>query len=127
MIVAEKLSKFFGSKKVIQDVSVEVKRGAITSFIGPNGAGKSTLLSMVSRLLKQDDGIVYLDGKDVHKQKSKDLAKTIAILRQSNVVQMRLTVRELVSFGRFPYSSGRLTAEDEQKVSEAIAYVNLEE
>ncbi|MFP7170445.1 ATP-binding cassette domain-containing protein [Terribacillus sp. 7520-G] len=127
MIVAEKLSKFFGSKKVIQDVSVEVKRGAITSFIGPNGAGKSTLLSMVSRLLKQDDGIVYLDGKDVHKQKSKDLAKTIAILRQSNVVQMRLTVRELVSFGRFPYSSGRLTPEDEEKVSEAIAYVNLED
>ncbi|MCL1697098.1 MULTISPECIES: ABC transporter ATP-binding protein [unclassified Lysinibacillus] len=127
MIQVKEISKFFGKKPVIQDVSVDVAPGKITSFIGPNGAGKSTLLSMVSRLLNADTGEVLLDKSDVKRWKSDDFAKRVSILKQSNYMNVRLTIRELVSFGRFPYSKGNLKPEDELKVDEAIQYMNLED
>lgn len=125
MIQVKEISKFFGKKPVIQNVSVDVVPGKITSFIGPNGAGKSTLLSMVSRLLNADTGEVLLDKSDVRRWKSDDFAKRVSILKQSNYMNVRLTIRELVSFGRFPYSKGNLKQEDELKVDEAIEYMNL--
>lgn len=127
MIQVKEISKFFGKKPVIQDVSVDVAPGKITSFIGPNGAGKSTLLSMVSRLLNADTGEVLLDKSDVRRWKSDDFAKRVSILKQSNYMNVRLTIRELVSFGRFPYSKGNLKPEDEQKIDEAIQYMNLDD
>ena len=127
MIQVKEISKFFGKKPVIQDVSVDVAPGKITSFIGPNGAGKSTLLSMVSRLLNADTGEVLLDKSDVRRWKSDDFAKRVSILKQSNYMNVRLTIRELVSFGRFPYSKGNLKPEDEQKIDEAIEYMNLDD
>lgn len=126
MIQVKAISKYFGKKPVIQDVSVDVAPGKITSFIGPNGAGKSTLLSMVSRLLNADTGEVLLDKSEVRHWKSDDFAKRVSILKQSNYMNVRLTIRELVSFGRFPYSKGNLKPEDEQKVDEAIQYMNLD-
>ncbi len=125
MIEIKGLTKFFGKKPVVEDVSVTIQPGAITSFIGPNGAGKSTVLSMVSRLLAADTGEVLLDNKDVKKMKSQEFAKRVAILKQSNFLNVRLTIRELVAFGRYPYSKGRLTAEDEIKIDEALEYMNL--
>ncbi|MFD0716659.1 ABC transporter ATP-binding protein [Paenibacillus sp. GCM10027626] len=125
MVVVRNVTKQYGNKKVIDNVSVQIERGKITSFIGPNGAGKSTLLSIISRLIAKDSGEVTIDGQDVSKSKSGDLAKKISILKQSNHINVRLTVRELVSFGRFPYSQGRLTKEDWKYVDEAIAYMEL--
>lgn len=127
MIQVKEITKFFGKKPVVQDVSVDIVSGKITSFIGPNGAGKSTLLSMVSRLLNADTGEVLLDKADVRRWKSDDFAKRVSILKQSNFMNVRLTIRELVSFGRFPYSKGNLKPEDEEKVDEAIRYMNLED
>lgn len=127
MIQVKEISKFFGKKPVIQDVSVNVAPGKITSFIGPNGAGKSTLLSMVSRLLNADTGEVLLDQSDVRSIKSDEFAKRVSILKQSNYMNVRLTIRELVSFGRFPYSKGNLKPEDEMKVDEALTYMNLDD
>ena len=75
----------------------------------------------------RDDGSVDFEGKDMSKWKSRDLARRLAILTQSNHVQMKLTVRELVAFGRFPYSGNRITAEDEEIIEKAIAYMELEE
>ncbi|MDN4495213.1 ABC transporter ATP-binding protein [Ureibacillus aquaedulcis] len=125
MIEIKGLTKRFGNKPVVEDVSIKIQPGAITSFIGPNGAGKSTLLSMVSRLLDADTGEVLLDKNDVKKWKSDEFAKRVSILKQANFLNVRLTIRELVSFGRYPYSKGRLTIEDEQSVDQAIEYMNL--
>ncbi|MCM3602879.1 ABC transporter ATP-binding protein [Robertmurraya korlensis] len=127
MIQVQALSKFYGKKKVVEDVTVSIHRGKITSFIGPNGAGKSTLLSMVSRLLDADTGEVLIDQSNIKKMKSNDFSKIVSILKQSNYMNVRLTIRELVSFGRFPYSKGRLTAEDEKMVDQAIEYMALKE
>ena len=125
MIEIKGLSKSFGKKPVVENVTLQIQPKAITSFIGPNGAGKSTLLSMVSRLLDADTGEVFLDQTDVKKMKSDAFAKRVAILKQANHLNIRLTVRGLVSFGRYPYSKGRLTAEDEKHVDQALEYMNL--
>ncbi|MDF1510739.1 ABC transporter ATP-binding protein [Robertmurraya sp. DFI.2.37] len=127
MVIVKNVSKRYGNKSVVEDVSVQIEKGKITSFIGPNGAGKSTLLSMVSRLIAKDTGEVLIDNQDIAKAKSGDLAKKISILKQSNFINLRLTVRELVAFGRFPYSQGRLTKEDWKYVDEAIEYMELQD
>lgn len=127
MVEVSKVSKRYGNKNVVEDVSIRVEKGKITSFIGPNGAGKSTLLSMVSRLIKKDTGQVFIDGTDIEEWKSNDLAKKISILKQSNHLNIRLTIRDLVSFGRFPYSQGNLSKEDMKHVDEAIQYMELQD
>jgi iron complex transport system ATP-binding protein len=125
MVEVKNLFKKYNSKTVVEDVSIEIMKGKITSFIGPNGAGKSTVLSMISRLITRDSGEVLIEGKDMGKFNSNELAKKIAILKQANHINIRLTIRELVAFGRFPYSQGKLTKEDWRYVDEAIEYMEL--
>ena len=125
MIEVKNISKQYGRKIVLDGVDLQFPIGKITSLIGSNGAGKSTLLSIVSRLLAQDGGIVTVDGKNVAEYKNKVLAQRLSILKQSNHVRLKLTVRELVSFGRFPYSQDKLTDEDQEKVDRAILFLDL--
>ncbi|MCM3758861.1 ATP-binding cassette domain-containing protein [Sporosarcina aquimarina] len=125
MIQVRELTKAYGNKAVVEKVSVDIHPGKITSFIGPNGAGKSTLLSMVSRLLDADTGEVLVDNNNVKKMKSNEFSKRVSILKQSNFMNVRLTIRELVSFGRFPHSKGRLQADDIQIVNQALDYMDL--
>ncbi|WP_017729171.1 iron ABC transporter ATP-binding protein [Halalkalibacterium ligniniphilum] len=127
MVEVMNVSKQYGTKHVVDNVSVKIQKGKITSFIGPNGAGKSTLLSMVSRLIDKDSGEILIDNENIIKSKSNELAKKISILKQSNHLNIRLTIKDLVSFGRFPYSQGNLTKEDWKFVEEAIAYMELED
>jgi len=127
VIEVRNVSKKYDGSPVVDQVSVQIKKGTITSFIGPNGAGKSTLLSIISRLIRKDEGNVLIDGQEISRIKSNDLAKKISILKQSNHINIRLTIKELVSFGRFPYSQGKLTKEDWLYVNEAIQYMELED
>lgn len=127
MVDIKNVFKLYNQKKVIEDVSLKIEKGTITSFIGPNGAGKSTLISMISRLIAKDDGSITIDGQDIMKTKNNELAKKISILKQSNAINLKLTVRELISFGRFPYSQGKLKKEDLEKIDEAIDYMELRE
>ena len=80
-------------------------------------------MGIISRLLERTGGAAIFDGKDVRDWKSGELAKRLSILTQSHNVQMKLTVRELVAFGRFPYSAGRLTADDKAIIDRAIRYL----
>ena len=120
------LTKQYDGKTVVDSVSFEIPKGKVLSMIGPNGAGKSTVLNIISRLIARDSGLVDFDGRDIGKWKSKELAKRLAILTQSNNIQMKLTVRELVTFGRFPYSGSHLNEEDQRIIDKAIAYMELE-
>ncbi|HLS67292.1 MAG TPA: ATP-binding cassette domain-containing protein [Pseudogracilibacillus sp.] len=127
MVKIKGVSKAYNRKSVIQNATLSIPKGKITSFIGPNGAGKSTLISMISRLIAKDEGIILIDGQDITEIKDSELAKKISILKQSNSMNVKLTVRELITFGRFPYSKGNLKKEDWEKVEEAIAYMELED
>lgn len=127
MIEVKNLVKKYGNKAVVDNVSLNIEKGKITSFIGPNGAGKSTVLSIISRIMKKDEGQVIIDGTELEKWDSKELAKKIAILKQSNNINVRLTIKEIVSFGRYPHCEGRLSDEDMKYVDEAIEYMQLKD
>lgn len=124
-MIVSNLSKSYFDKVVVDNVSFEIPKGKITSLIGPNGAGKSTVISMISRLIKKDSGSVKFKDKELGSWNNKELAKHLSILSQSNNLHMKLTVKELVSFGRFPYSGSRLKKEDLEKVDEAIELMEL--
>lgn len=125
MLQSKKLSKKYQDKLILDDITLEIPQAQVTAFIGANGAGKSTLLGIMSRLITKEDGEVLIDNQDVTKWKSRALAQKLAILKQSNQVSARLTVEDLVAFGRFPYSKGRLTLEDQQKVTQTLEYMEI--
>ena len=127
MIEVRSVTKKYGETNVVENVSLSIKKGVITSFIGPNGAGKTTLLGIISRLIKHDSGQIYIEGREIGEWNSRELAKKIAILKQANFLNVRLTIRDLVSFGRFPHSQGNLRREDWQYVEQAIDYLKLGE
>ena len=121
----ENLVVGYDKHPLIKNVNLRVKSGEVLTLIGPNGAGKSTAFSMITRLMKRDGGQVFIEGKELDSWDKKELSKKIAILKQSNNINIRLTIRELVSFGRFPYCEGKLQADDIKYVEEAIEYMRL--
>ncbi|AIG63830.1 iron ABC transporter ATP-binding protein [Corynebacterium atypicum] len=125
MIKLSGVKKQYNSEVSIGPVDLEIPVGGITALIGPNGAGKSTLLTMIGRLLDMDEGQIEVAQYDVTTTKSRDLAKIISVLRQENHFITKLTVRQLVGFGRFPYSHGRLTVDDEEIIDRYIEFLHL--
>jgi iron complex transport system ATP-binding protein len=127
MIQVKNLRQAYGNNEVLRGINLVIPENRVTALIGANGAGKSTLLNVITRLLSPRDGVVYLDGQDMAPMKSRDTAKTIAVLKQSHHISIRISVEDLVAFGRFPHSRGRITEEDKAKIDEAIAYLHLED
>lgn len=125
MIRAENLMKSYADTTVVDIAELELPQGGVTALIGPNGAGKSTLLSMIGRLETPTKGSVFLDGQDIRSIRNTDLARRLAVLKQDNTLSARLTVRDLVTFGRFPYSKGRTTPQDREKVAASLELVAL--
>lgn len=125
MIETKQVGKEYQHKMVLHEIDLKLPEGKLIAFIGPNGAGKSTLLSLMSRLQTEYTGEIYLDKNEVRAWNSKELAKKLAILKQSNTIQLAITVRELVSFGRFPYTKGKLTKQDEEKIDQALREMEL--
>ncbi len=127
MISIDSVVKQYSSSVRIGEISLDIPAGGITALVGPNGAGKSTLLTMIGRLLGIDEGTITVGGLNVATTKSSELARTLSILRQENHFISRLTVRQLVGFGRFPHSKGRLNAEDEAIIDRYIGFLDLED
>lgn len=127
MLELAHVSKKYGNKYVVEDITLTITKGKLTSFIGPNGAGKSTILSLISQLIAKDGGEIRIDGELVEAYARNRLAQKISVLKQSNPLNIRLTVQDLVGFGRFPYSRGRLNKQDKTYVDQAIDYMELRE
>lgn len=127
MIEIKNISKKYNNKKALDDVSLVLEKGKLTSLIGPNGSGKSTLLSIISRIMKSDGGEVFIDDKNIKDCMDTDIAKKIAILKQSNNINVRLKIEELVAFGRFPHCNGVLKDDDRNHINDAINYMELSE
>lgn len=125
MIRVNNILKKYSDKVILENINLELPKNKITAFIGSNGAGKSTLISIISRTLAKDSGEVFIDEKELKNWNTTELSKRLSILKQSNHLNIKLTVRELINFGRFPHSKGKLTKEDIKKVDEAIEYMDL--
>ncbi len=125
MIEVKNIRKAYGEKMILDNVSVSFPKGKITCLVGGNGTGKSTLLSIISRLVARDSGEINLLDQEVTGFTNRDFAKRLSILKQSNNPNIRLSVEELVSFGRFPHSQGRLTTYDTEKIEESLEFMGL--
>ncbi|MFU1477263.1 ATP-binding cassette domain-containing protein [Roseovarius sp. C7] len=125
MIELANLSYQAGETPILQDVSVAVPRGGITALIGANGAGKSTLLHCMAGLNRPATGAVAIDGADPFAMADRARARLVALLQQSPSIVARLSVADLVGFGRWPHHGGREAAEDRAIVAEALAAFEL--
>ena len=104
----------YEQKYIIKNMNLEIPKGKITMIIGSNGCGKSTLLKTIARIITPKKGEIQLNCVSIQQQAPKEIAKKMAVLPQSPIVPSGLLVKELVSYGRFPYQSamGGLKQED---------------
>ncbi|MGR3376740.1 iron ABC transporter ATP-binding protein [Salipiger abyssi] len=116
-----------GHTPILHGITTTLERGGITALIGPNGAGKSTLLHCISGLEKPSSGSVRIDGTDPFTVPHRQRAKTVALLQQSPALVSRLTVRELVGFGRWPHHQGRPGPEDAAQIDRALTAFALDD
>ncbi|MCA0758753.1 ABC transporter ATP-binding protein [Paenibacillus sp. N4] len=112
----------YDDRLIVQNLNIAIPQGKITALVGANGSGKSTILKTMARIMNPAQGSVLLDGKSIHKQSTKEVAKQLAILPQNPTAPDGLTVAELVSYGRFPYQKGfgSMTKDDRSIVQWAI-------
>lgn len=125
----ELLEVAYGDKSIVKDLTIEIPKGKITALVGANGSGKSTILKTMARVMKPKNGTVLLDGKSIHKQSTKAVAKQLAILPQNPVAPEGLTVSELVAYGRYPHQKGfgTLTPYDKEIIAWAIEVTAMED
>ncbi|MCP2040239.1 iron complex transport system ATP-binding protein [Neisseria sp. HSC-16F19] len=126
MISIENVSHHIGSQRILNRLSLDIPAGGITALVGPNGAGKSTLLSLMARLQPLSDGHIRYGSQDTRSTASSELARTVAILTQENNIHSRITVRDLLMFGRYPHHQGRPQAEDSRVVAQALQDFQLQ-
>ncbi|MGF6102449.1 iron complex transport system ATP-binding protein [Enterobacter sp. A4] len=121
-LVLENLSAGYQKKIIIDEISLAIPQQKMTVLVGANGCGKSTLLSTIARLLQPLGGTALLDGKAIHEQPTKAIARQLGILPQSPLLPEGLTVFDLVSRGRFPWQNfmRQWSDEDELAVEEAL-------
>jgi iron complex transport system ATP-binding protein len=122
----DKLTVGYGKKKVVTDISIKALEGQFICLLGPNGSGKSTILKSLVKMLAPIEGTVYIEGHELSKYDSKELAKTVAVVLTDRITPGLLTVFDVVSLGRHPYTSftGKTEEEDIEKVLEALRMVN---
>ncbi|MEM6984931.1 MAG: ATP-binding cassette domain-containing protein [Pseudomonadota bacterium] len=125
MIRVTNVSHQIDGKGILQRLDFSVPKGELVCLVGANGAGKSTLLSLIARLEPVQAGQIFVDDLDVSACDSNLLARKLAILPQFNEVSLRLTVEELVGFGRYPYHKGRPSEEDTVRVDEALSALDI--
>jgi len=100
---AEGLSLGYDDRRICEDLTVEIPHGQVTVIVGANACGKSTLLRGLARLLKPEAGTVLLDGSDIHRLPTKEVATRLGILPQQPVAPEGITVSDLVARGRSPH------------------------
>ena len=127
MIKVENVSHKIGQSTILNNINLTIQNGGITALIGANGAGKSTLLSLIARLQSLQSGKITLDTLNLSETPSRQIAQHLAILTQDNVIHSRITVRDLLMFGRYPHHQGKVGEKDNQVVDEALQRFELTE
>lgn len=121
-LVVDAVDLAYGDTPVIEDLSLAIPDGRVTAIVGPNACGKSTLLRALSRLLRPERGAVLLDGKQIHRLPTREVARNLALLPQSPIVPEGILVADLVARGRTPHQRlfQQWSEADEQAVSRAL-------
>lgn len=128
-LAGESLTAGYEGRRVLDGVDFRVEEGRVTVLLGPNGSGKSTLLKTLARTLTPERGRVLLDGREIHRYRTREVAHRLGILPQSPAAPEGMTVRELVGMGRFPHQRlwRQWSTEDERAVQEAMAIARVDD
>lgn len=112
---------------ILRDLLLHIPDNSISTIIGPNGCGKSTLLKALTKILPYSKGQILLDGQALTSYKTKDLAKKMALLPQSQIAPSNISVRELIAYGRYPHQGnfGILSSQDQEIINWAISKTKL--
>lgn len=126
---AEGLSLAYDDRVIAEHLDLTVPPGAITAIVGANACGKSTLLRGLARLLKPRHGTVLLDGRDIHRTPTREVATRLGILPQQPIAPEGITVADLVARGRHPHQRffRQWSVEDERAVEQALAVTRTAE
>lgn len=127
MIEIDNLCLTRDGSQILHDVTLRIPTGRLAAIIGPNGAGKSTLLHCMAGLLSPDRGMVRINGQDIHALREDRRALLLSLLTQSQAALPRLSVGDLVAFGRWPHHRGRPRLEDRQITQQALERFDLED
>jgi len=125
---ARSISFGYARRSICRDLSLAVQPGLITAIVGRNGCGKSTLLKAMLGLIRTTAGVVELDGRPLRRWSRREVARRIAYLPQSPVAPQGLTVRELVSLGRYPHRrlTGNNPRQDREVVANSLAHCEIQ-
>lgn len=125
----DQLTLGYGTHVVAEGLTVAIPDGKFTAIIGPNGCGKSTLLRTLSRLMKPTAGNVWLDGQEIHRFATKEVARRIGLLAQNASAPGDISVAELVARGRYPHQPmfTRWREEDQLAVTSAMRATNIQD
>ncbi|MGE9296330.1 MAG: heme ABC transporter ATP-binding protein, partial [Puniceicoccales bacterium] len=120
MLIAENVSYSYGSRTVVNNVSLTVEPGKVLAILGPNGAGKTTLFRLLSGADYPESGKVTLDGAPIYGLPVDLLARHRAVLPQTSQLGFNFTVREVVEMGRLPHATANVNVDEESIVDEAM-------
>jgi len=126
-LCAERLTLGYGAAPVVRDLDLRIAEGEFVAIVGPNGCGKSTLLKALGRVLRPKSGRVLLHGRDIRAQRSKEVARQLALLPQNPAVPESITVRSLAARGRYPHHTllRQWSPDDEAAIGEALELTGL--
>lgn len=115
-------------RDILKDISISVKKGQFVGIIGPNGSGKSTFLKNIYKVIKPDQGCVYINDKDILKLSNREFANEVAVVAQESSVTFDFTVKDVILMGRYSKKKlfDRVDKNDLDLVAKTLRTVNMD-
>lgn len=125
MITISNVNQKYGNKAILKDINIQIPDGLLTAVVGSNGSGKSTLMKVISKLIPIESGSVMIGQTSIHSDHL-DLSKTLSFLHQNHHINLKLKAYDLIAFGRYPYSKGRMKKDDFEMISKMMNYLEID-
>ncbi len=125
MITISNVHQKYGNKAILKDINLQIPDGLLTAVVGSNGSGKSTLMKVISKLIPIESGTVSIGQTSIHNDHM-DLSKILSFLHQNHHINLKLKAYDLIAFGRYPYSKGRMKKDDLEMISKMMNYLEIE-
>lgn len=125
MITISNVNQKYGNKAILKDINIQIPDGLLTAVVGSNGSGKSTLMKVISKLIPIESGTVIIGQNNIHSDHM-DLSKVLSFLHQNHHINLKLKAYDLIAFGRYPYSKGRMKKDDLEMISKMMNYLEIE-
>ena len=127
MIKIANINQAYGSNQVLNNISLEIQEEKNNSTYWRQWSWKINAFRCHCKTHSTKSGDVFIDDVNMKTMKTSDIAKKLAILKQTNHISLKLTIRDLVTFGRYPHSKGRLTQKDKNMIEEALVYMKIKD